>query len=218
MQNSWLSKRKQILDAGFGFLVLANGKLDAEIKKSKLSPAMLGKADAAQAIAAAQREGFPKHTILFLDQEEGGRLLPEQAAYFFGWTEAVSASPFRAGAYLSGQPSEDGTGPDGKPATITTAEDVRQHIAKEHLHAVVFWVQQDQCPPAPGCRIAPPRIADSGTMDAPVWQYAQSPRRPALTTACARTYGGDGNCYAGLSKDLFLDLDVADSPDPSHGR
>ena len=32
------------------------------------------------AAAAAAREGFPPDIVIFLDQEEGGRLLPEQAA------------------------------------------------------------------------------------------------------------------------------------------
>ena len=216
--NTWSGKRQKLVDAGFGFLVLANGRLYAEIKKSKLAPEALGQKDAAEAIAAAKREGFPAHTIIFLDQEEGGRLLPEQASYFFGWTEAVAASSFRPGSYLSGQPSPDGNGPDGKPVTITTAQDVREQIAARHLHPVVFWVAQDQCPPAPGCTIQPPRLMESGTMDAAVWQYSQSPRRPELTRSCAQTYGKDGNCYAGVSNDLFLDLDVSGSADPSHGR
>ena len=217
-KNSWAGKRAALRDAGFGFLVLANGRLDREIKRSRLKPDALGRQDAAAAVAAAQREGFPENTLIFLDQEEGGRLLPEQAAYFFAWTEAVAGSKYRAGAYLSGQPSPDGTGPDEKPLTITTAQDVREHIAADHLHPVVFWVQQDACPPAPGCTLAAPALADSGTADAMVWQYAQTPRRPELTRACAATYAPDGSCLAGATKDLFVDLNVADSPDPSGGR
>jgi hypothetical protein len=217
-QNTWQGKRQKLVDAGFGFLVLANGRVDAEIKKSKLPPEALGQKDAADAIAAAHREGFPDHTILFLDQEEGGRLLPEQAAYFFAWTEAVAASPFRPGSYLSGQPAPDGTGPDGKPATVTTAQDVREQVARRHLHPVAFWVAQDTCPPAPGCTLGPPSLKDSGTEDAMVWQYSQSPRRPELTKSCAKTYAKDNLCYAGVTTDLFLDLDVAGSADPSHGR
>jgi hypothetical protein len=162
--------------------------------------------------------GFPAHTILFLDQEEGGRLYPEQAAYFFGWTEAVASSQFLPGSYLSGQPVPDGNGPDGKPQTITTAQDVRTQVAARHLHPVVLWVVQDACPPAPGCTIQPPHLKDSGTMDADVWQYAQSPRRPEFARSCAKTYTNDGQCYAGVTKDLFIDLDVASSADPSHGR
>ena len=216
--NTWTGKRDALRAAGFGFLVLANGRLDRAIKHSRLKPDALGRQDAAAAIAAAKREGFPEHTLIFLDQEEGGRLLPEQAAYFFAWTQAVAGTNYRAGAYLSGQASPDGTGPDGKPLTITTAEDVREHIAAEHLNPVVFWVQQDACPPAPGCTLAAPAVADSGTPDALVWQYAQTPRRPELTQACAATYAQDGSCYAGATKDLFVDLNVANSPDPSGGR
>ena len=214
----WLGKRGLLRDAGFGFLLLANGRLDAQIKRASQSPADLGKADGLAAASLARSEGFPAGAIIFLDQEEGGRLLPEQAAYFFGWTEAVAASAYKPGAYLSGQRDRDGTGPDGKPAFITTAQDVREHIAKQHLQPVALWVYDDTCPPAPGCTAAPPPLLQSGTAGALVWQYAQSPRRPALTASCAKTYAADGSCFAGATRDLFLDLNVAASPDPSHGR
>jgi hypothetical protein len=222
-QNTWSGHRPQLVAAGFGFAVLWNGRLDAEIKHAKLTPEALGRQDAANAIAAAQHEGFPAGTILFLDQEEGGRLLPEQSAYFFGFTEALASSPYRAGSYLSGQPSDDGAGNNGRRTTITTAQDVRQTIAARHLHDVSLWVAQDACPPAPGCTVSPAAVghlhpADSGTVDVDVWQYAQSPQRPELTRACSKTYAADGNCYAGISSDLFLDLNLASSADPSHGR
>ncbi len=222
-QNTWSGHRQSLMSAGFGFLVLWNGRLDAEIKHAKLSADALGKQDAGDAIAAARKEGFPNGTILFLDQEEGGRLLPEQSAYFFGFTEAIAASPFRAGSYLSGQAADDGPGTNGKRITITTAQDVRQTIAARHLHPVALWVSQDACPPAPGCTVSPDAVAhlsprDSGTLDAVAWQYAQSPQRPDLTRSCAATYARDGNCYAGATQDLFLDLDLAASADPSHGR
>ena len=223
-QNTWSGHRSQLLQAGFGFVVLFNGRLDAEIKQAKLSPDQLGRQDAATAVAAAEHEGFPMGTIIFLDQEEGGRLLPEQATYFFGFTEAIAASRYRAGSYLSGQPASDGIGADGKRATITTAQDVSETIAAKHLHPVTLWVAQDACPPAPGCTIAPAAVArlrplDSGTLDASIWQYAQSPQRPELTRACAATYSAaDHNCHAGLAPDLYLDLNLATSPDPSRGR
>ena len=210
---TWLGKRKLLRDAGFGFLVLANGRLEAQLKTAKISPIALGKQDATQAIALAGQEGFPSATILFLDQEEGGRLTPAQSAYFFAWAETVAASPFKAGAYLSGQPVADGPG-----ATITTAQYVTQQIAAQHLHPITLWVYQDTCPPAPGCVLTPPPLASSGTPQASIWQYAQSPRRPDLTHTCAKTYAPDNNCYAGLTDDLFLDLNAASTPDPSHGR
>ena len=225
--NSWAGRREVVRAAGFGFLVLWNGRLDKEILaagKKGTAAAELGRQDAGAAVAAARQEGFPKGAVLFLDQEEGGRLLPEQAAYFFGWTEAVAGSGYRAGAYLSGQSTPDGTRADGKPVTITTAQDVREQVAARKLHPVALWVAQDTCPPAPGCTLAAPKLGESGTAvasaagDVLAWQYAQSPRRTALTKSCAKTYAADGLCYAGVSKDLFVDLDVAGSPDPSDGR
>jgi hypothetical protein len=215
-QNNWQGKRDVLLRAGFGFLVLFNGRLDAEIvkaQKSGTSPSALGKADATAAIAAAHREHFPNGAILFLDQEEGGRLLAEQADYLFAWTEAVAGSGYRPGVYASGQPVNEGHG-----HTITTAEDIRSHVATGHLHEITLWVAQDACPPSNGCTLQPAPPDASGTPNAAAWQYAQSPRRKSITAACARTYAADGNCYVPGVPGLFLDLDTAASPDPSHGR
>ncbi|HTD96254.1 MAG TPA: glycoside hydrolase domain-containing protein [Edaphobacter sp.] len=215
-RNTWAGKRQTLLRSGFGFLVLTNGRLDAEILKSRksgITPAALGQKDAAAALAAARREQFPAHTILFLDQEEGGRLLPEQSAYLLAWTEAVAQSGYLPGVYLSGQPV-----PDGPGKTITTVQDIRDHVAAQHLHPIAMWVYQDACPPSSGCTLHPPPLANSGTPDIAVWQYAQSPRRKDTTVSCAKTYASDGNCYAPGLPDLHLDLSVSASPDPSHGR
>jgi hypothetical protein len=62
-QNTWAGHRAQLVQAGFGFVVLFNGRLDAEIKHAKLAPDALGRQDAQAAIAAAQHEGFPAATI-----------------------------------------------------------------------------------------------------------------------------------------------------------
>lgn len=211
--NGWVGKRELLMRQGFGFLVLANGKLDRQIKASRLSPAALGRKDGTAAVAAATREHFPVHTLIFLDQEEGGRLLPEQMGYLLAWTETVANSGYRPGVYTSGQAVDE-----GPRQSITTAQDVREHIAAQHLHEVAMWVYQDACPPAPGCTLQPPPLSASGTPDAVVWQYAQSPRRPSITGACAKTYAADGNCYASELKSLILDMNVAASPDPSQGR
>jgi hypothetical protein len=117
-QNTWTGKRDILLRNGFGFLVLANGRLYADIlsaAKQGSSPAALGRKDAAAAAAAAHREGFPPGTILFLDQEQGGRLLPEQAGWhgprlshnppsFPACTPAASPSPTAATPAASPSP------------------------------------------------------------------------------------------------------------------
>ena len=224
--NSWVGKRAAVRAAGFGFLVLANGKLDAEILKAGKAgtgPEALGRRDAALAVAAARREGFPAGTIVFLDQEQGGRLLAEQAAYLLAWTEAMAKSGYAPGVYGSGQPVDDGPKPGGGRATITTAEDIRARVKAGGLHEVVLWVAQDACPPANGCVAQPPPIEASGTAGAAVWQYAQSPRRPEITKACARSYAPDGKCYVPGSsgpefKGMDVDLDLARTADPSRGR
>lgn len=214
--NPWQGKRDTLLRRNFGFLVLFNGRLDAEIlhaKRRGTTPETLGKQDAAQATAAAQREHFPPHTVIFLDQEEGGRLLPEQATYLLAWTEAIAASPYLPGVYASGQPV-----PDDPGTTITTIQDIRQQVAAKHLHPITFFAYQDACPPSNGCTLNPPAITSAGTPDLDVWQYAQSPRRPELTRSCAKTYAKDNNCYAPGIPNIFLDLSLATSDDPSHGR
>jgi hypothetical protein len=102
--------------------------------------------------------------------------------------------------------------------TITTIQDIREHVAAGHLHEIAFWVYQDACPPAPGCVLAAPPTDLSGTLDAAAWQYAQSPRRKSITQACGKTYAADGNCYAADLPHVQLDLSSSSSPDPSHGR
>ena len=62
----------------------------------------LGRSDAEAAVAAARREGFREGTVIFLDQEEGGRMLPEQKAYIYAWVDGMGAAGFRAGIYCSG--------------------------------------------------------------------------------------------------------------------
>jgi len=214
--NTWVGKRKVLLRQGWGFLVLANGKLDAEIlaaQKSGTAPEALGRNDAAIAVTAAHHEDFRPGAILFLDQEEGGAMLPEQSAYIFGWTEAVTAAGYRAGLYASGQPV-----PAGPGHTITTIDDVRQQVKAKGLHEIAMYDAQDACPPAPGCSLHPKPLDTSGELNLTVWQFAQSPRRPEITQSCAATYAADGNCFPPGFPVLFIDIDAANSEDPSHGR
>jgi hypothetical protein len=212
--NTWAGKRVILRQQGWGFLVLFNGRLDTQILKAQkqgVTATALGGKDAAA--AAAQREGFPPQTVLFLDQEEGGGLLDEQAAYLLGWTEAVAATGYRAGVYASGQPVPAGAG-----KTITTIDDIRARVKAGHLHEIAMFDAQDTCPPAPGCSVHPSPLNNSGELDLSAWQIAQSPQRPELTRACASTYAADGNCYAPGFPTVFLDMDEASSADPSHGR
>src|ERR1700722_20422736 len=85
-QNNWTGQRAQFVKNNFGFLVLFNGRLDKELT-SPAHAAELAALDAQTAVAAAQREGFPANTIIFLDQEEGGRLLDKQMAYVLHWID-----------------------------------------------------------------------------------------------------------------------------------
>lgn len=211
--NTWSGKRRTLQAAGFGFLVLFNGRLFNELKSAS-NATKLGKSDAQRAVAAARREGFPAKTIIFLDQEQGGRMLAEQKAYIFAWVDGVTAGSFQAGIYCSGISAAKEGGED-----IVTANDIRQNAG---LRKIEFWVTNDACPPSPGCAFPKraPRPADSGIDFAGVWQFAQSPKRPNVAASCPG-YNPDGNCYppgVDVSKHLHIDVNTAASADPSMGR
>lgn len=206
---TWTGKREILRANGFGFLVLFNGRLDKELKRAH-DAAQLGANDAAAAVKAAHVEGFPSGTIIFLDQEEGGRMLPEQRAYLYAWIDAINATGYRTGVYCSGMPdsgSQDGT---------ITANDIRQNAGGREIS---FFAYNDACPPSPGCVFAANEIAltQSGVPFAAVWQIAQSPRRKKITARCRATYAVDGNCYPpGLAPQaIYVDVDIATSPNPS---
>ena len=212
--NSWSGKRKILEAAGFGFLVLFNGRTYEKIKASG-DAALLGSFDAAGAVSVARAEGFPPQTIIFLDQEEGGRLLLAQRAYLHAWVDAVNSAQFLAGVYCSGIAAREGSG-----ASIVTAEDVRKNAAGRKIK---YWVVNDSCPPSPGCAVSQKELLpkSSGISFADVWQFSQSPKRADFARGCPANYNKDGNCYppgVDPSQRLDVDLDVATSSDPSHGR
>jgi hypothetical protein len=208
--NSWRGHRAEVESAGFGYLVLFNGRLYDDLK-SVARAEQLGRSDAKAAVNAAKREGFPRDTIIFLDQEQGGRMLPEQKAYIYAWVDGVSANGFRAGIYCSGLPSNDND-------RVVTADDIRDHAGPRKI---TYWAINDSCPVAPGCTFPdhPPKPAQSSISFAEVWQFAQSPRRKDVAFQCTN-YSRDGNCYppGNSLREIFVDVNTATSPDPSHGR
>lgn len=209
--DTWRGKRVILRERGFGFLVLFNGRLDKELKAGR-GPRLMGANDAAAAVRAAQTEGFPPGTVIFVDQEEGGRMLPEQREYLYAWIDGVNASGYRAGVYCSGMSDKPGTG------GVITADDIRETAGARQF---AFFVYNDACPPSPGCVFSTPQsMSRSGLPFAQAWQIAQSPRRRNLTARCRATYAEDGNCYppALAAQKIFVDVDAARSADPSNGR
>ena len=192
-------------------VALFNGRLYAQLK-TVANAQLLGRSDARVAAAAARREGFPRDTTIFLDQEQGGRMLPEQKAYIYAWVDGIAAAGFRAGIYCSGIPAAD----DGN---VVTAEDIR---ASAGSRQITYWAINDACPPAPGCTFPqnPPSPGGSGEHFAEVWQFAQSPQRKDVAGHCTN-YNRDGNCYPpgnGAAQGLHVDVNSANSADPSNGR
>jgi hypothetical protein len=212
-QNSWLGHRASLEAMDYGFLLLFNGRDYAPLKASD-NAAKLGEQDAAAAVRAAEAEGFPKHAIIFLDQEQGGRMLPEQRAYIHAWADGVIRAGYRAGIYCSGIAFRE-----AGSETVVTASDIRKNAGERELY---FFVSNDQCGPSPGCVFTnPPHPSRSGVSFADVWQYAQSPGRSTMIASCRQTYSRDADCFPpGMpqNENTYVDVNTANSPDPSHGR
>jgi hypothetical protein len=220
--NSWTGKRAILKKHGFGFLVLFNGRLEDTLGKN---PAALGTVDGKAAAAAAAREGFAKGVLIFLDQEEGGRLTGPQADYLFAWVDAVRAAGDRAGIYCSGIVITDESGPTSTALDIAQREEARLKNGSGAKERLTLWVANDSCPPSPGCTVKHPALSagipELPLVRIPVWQYAQSPRRKEFAAGCPQNYSPDGNCYApGLAHGWtsLIDLNVADSANPSETR
>jgi hypothetical protein len=208
--NTWIGKRARLAAAGFGFLVLFNGRLYKDLLHNA---AALGQGDGKAAVTSAGKEGFPAHTVIFLDIEQGGRMLPQQKAYIYAWVDTVTANGFRAGVYCSGIPAKEGK------VSIVTADDIRQSAGGR---AIEFFVTNDVCPPSPGCAFGKPLAPkQSGVNFAEVWQFAQSPKRKGFAAKCPTNYSADGNCYppdADPALKVHVDVETASSADPSAGR
>jgi hypothetical protein len=212
--NSWAGKRPPLRNAGFGFLVLFNGRLYSELHNAA-NATKLGQSDAQAAVAAARREGFASGTTIFLDQEEGGRMLPEQKAYIFAWVDEVTAAGFRAGIYCSGIAAKESSG-----ESIITARDLRENAGERKI---AYFVTNDACPPSPGCAFPkhPPAPSESTIPFASVWQVAQSPKRQDVAAGCPANYSPDRQCYppgVDPAQHLHVDVETATTPDPSETR
>ena len=139
--NTWAGKRASLQSMGFGFLLLFNGREYKELKASG-DAASVGARDAATAAQAATTDGFPKKAIIFLDQEQGGRMLPEQRAYIHAWIDGVTKAGYGAGVYCSGIAFRESSN-----VSVITANDIRDNAGGRDIH---FFVSNDHCGSAPG--------------------------------------------------------------------
>ena len=165
-RNTWRGTRKALQEMGYGFLLLFNGR-EYQYLKASGNAARIGTNDAATAVQAAQREDFPKKAIIFLDQEQGGRMLTEQRAYIHAWVDGVVRGGYRAGIYCSGIPFRESS-----TVPVVTANDIREHAGGREIH---FFASNDQCGPSPGCAFPNPALqpAESGVTFAEAWQFAR---------------------------------------------
>lgn len=210
--NRWAGKRSLIKRHGFGFLLLYPGRASAQMRSAAIAE-NAGRTDAQKAAAAAAREGFSQGSVIFVDLEEGGRLVEAMHRYLRSWATELSALHFRPAVYCSGIPVDQGGG-----VTITTADDIRTHMGSLEL---AYWVYNDACPPSPGCRIPQGLLTPSasGVSYASVWQFVRSPREKDTAARCVG-YAPDGNCFAAMdaARRWHLDLDLASSADPSEPK
>jgi hypothetical protein len=210
--NTWASKREVLKAAGFGFAVLYNGRLYKELKGKNAK--QIGQRDGRDAAARANAEGFRAGTIIFIDQEEGGRMLTEQQTYLHAWFDAVISAGFKVGIYCSGVPFKEGPG-----QTVVTATDIVEHAEGR---PIAVWAYNDTCAPSSGCVFPkhPPSPAKSGITNAEIWQFAQSPRRDEAK-GCPKNYNADGNCYpphVPVGAATHVDVNSSTTADPSNGR
>jgi|SRR5450432_105050 Domain of unknown function (DUF1906) len=209
-QSSWIGKRAPLQDQGFGLVVLFNAREGSTVK-NVAEARQKGASDAEVAAKSAEREGFSKGAVIFLDVEEGGRLSPSYHQYLQSWFEGLTRTGYRPGVYCSAIPVNEGHG-----VSITTAKDIQDHAGPREI---IFWVYNDACPPSPGCSFSPntPSPSQSGFVPASIWQYVRSPREKEFTRQCPANYAVDGNCYApgDSAHQWFLDVNTASSPDPS---
>ena len=148
--------------------------------------------------------GFPPDVLIFLDQEEGGRLLPEQAAYLFAWIDAVRGAGARAGVDCSGIAAPGGDVRSARRRILPsgrTRECLRITPPKAKAR-MVGWRFGLRMPMSArtGLRACRPAVGRGGfsgdSAFATVWQYAQSPRRTKFSAGCPANQAADGNCYA----------------------
>ncbi len=158
---------------------------------------------------------FPRAQFCFSIRSKAVACCPSSATIFMLGSMEWCSGGYRAGVYCSGIPFREST-----TVSVVTANDIRDHAGGREIH---FFVSNDQCGPSPGCVFPkpPPAPAAGGVPFADAWQFAQSPRRPEMTAACRATYAPDGNCYPpnmSASTGVHVDVDTANSSDPSHAR
>ena len=214
-RNTWIGHRAQLDAMGYGFLLLFNGREYAELKASG-DAAGVGKRDAAAAVSTAKSEGFPAEVGHF-SGPGAGRTDAARAACLHSCLGGRSDRKWLSGRdLLLWNPISTSRARFrwSRPTTFATTR------VDGTLSSLFPTINADRRRDA--CfRRRRPRPAKSGVDFAEVWQYAQSPRRPELTASCRKTYAADGNCYppgVAPSSGLHIDVNSANSPDPSHGR
>jgi hypothetical protein len=96
----WMLKRSFLAGLGFGFAPIYVGQQQSA-PGSQILTAAQGKLDGADAALLAERAGFPKLSILYLDIETGPPAKPAFFDYYKAWVQAVVGNGFSPGVYCS---------------------------------------------------------------------------------------------------------------------
>ena len=242
-ESNWLGHYKDVQSADLGFLVLY-AATDVEDPTFTGNSYEQGKADAETAKNIAINEGFPTGTIIYLDIERGGAMtFDKQLPYLTGWLDQMATSPYKAGVYCSGIPDDEGIITAEFIKNSFSDRDITCWVYDDRCPLVGHLPGCQFPKSAPW----PHDWNKESIVNVAVWQYAQSPRRVKecadskdkgsedFAKDCSNYFSNEGikdplGCYcfppgfedgSKLDSDgakMYVDVNTATSPDPSHGR
>ena len=208
---------------GFGFLVLFNGRPDAQLRRR--DAAALGTADGKAAAAAAAREGFRKMSSSFSIRKRAAGCCRNRTLICLPGSMRFAAQVRGPEFTVRGSTCQRAKVPSTRLGTLWSrrprGSNVReQKVRIQERRTCSFGLPTTSARLRRVARlrlhrlagVSTPPIADFVT----VWQYAQSPFRSEFSASCRARPAPDGNCYATDPK-IFVDLNTARSPDPSDG-
>ncbi len=211
--NPWEGKRDFIRSAGFGFTILFNGRLDAQLK-DKTPPLSAARTPLPPWQLQSARDSRPE-PLFFSIRKRAVRYYLNRPGTSAPGSQASIAHPTNQASTVPAFPSH----PDHRKFPPLRMSRPVFPLPNSGSGTIAARPR-----PAASSTILPTPLliqSTSGFASAMIWQYAQSPRRPEDTAACAQTYAADRGCYPPNlphSPQTWIDLNVSDSPDPSHGR
>jgi hypothetical protein len=101
VSTKWMTKYHYLKDLGWGFAPIFVGQQEVRIRGSHILTTEQGILDARQAVNLANKTGFPRGSVIFLDIETGGNLSSGFAEYYQAWVKEIFNNNYAAGTYSS---------------------------------------------------------------------------------------------------------------------